>query len=105
MGPQQLSVRLHGQPIATLEQNDAGRMVLTYREDATRPLEATPLSERDLAEHIRKLDERPLFIGVGGLHLSLAGAQDKATVCLLEGLVSIPRNGTPTTHILKPMVP
>jgi len=41
---------------------------------------------------------------VEGLCLSLAGAQDKATICLIENKIAIPTDGCPTTHILKPAI-
>ena len=34
--------------------------------------------------------------------MSLAGAQDKLPVALVDGRIAIPLNGTPSTHILKP---
>lgn len=62
------------------------------------------LSESELAAHIRELPRKPLFSGVDGLRLSLAGAQDKAAVCLLNDQLALPAGGTPTTHILKPAI-
>jgi serine/threonine-protein kinase HipA len=62
------------------------------------------LDEAELAQHIRELPRKPLFIGVDGLRLSLAGAQEKAAVCLIENQVAIPHRETPTTHILKPAI-
>lgn len=62
------------------------------------------LSEAELAQHIRELPRRPLLAGVEGIRLSLAGAADKAAVCLIDGKVALPPDGTPTTHILKPSI-
>lgn len=62
------------------------------------------LSEPDLEKHIKDLPLKPLFLGVEGLRLSLAGVQEKAAVCLLDGKIAIPVGGTPTTHILKPSI-
>ena len=59
------------------------------------------LSPAELAQHIRELPQRPLFVGVNGIRLSLSGVQDKASVSLIEGAIGLPRSG-PTTHILKP---
>jgi serine/threonine-protein kinase HipA len=64
------------------------------------------LSESELAEAIRQLPRRPLFVDVvEGLRLSLAGAQDKGAVCLIDNRVAFPLDGTPSTHILKPAIP
>ena len=51
---------------------------------------------------IEELPARPFLIGEDGVSMSLAGAQEKLPVALLEGVVSIPVNGAPSTHILKP---
>lgn len=52
-----------------------------------------------LAEH----DDRvvPLLIGGAETRLSLAGAQDKIPVALLDGKIHLPLKGSPSTHILK----
>jgi serine/threonine-protein kinase HipA len=70
----------------------------------TFPLTGKVLSERALHRHILELPRKPLFLGVEDLRLSLAGAQDKAAVCLINNSVSLPTDGCPTSHILKPMV-
>lgn len=59
------------------------------------------LSEKELADCIRELPQRPLFIGVNGIRLSLSGVQDKAAVIVTPEGIGIPASG-PTTHILKP---
>jgi serine/threonine-protein kinase HipA len=68
------------------------------------PLTGRVLSEQELYQHIQDLPKKPLFLGVEGLRLSLAGAQDKAAVCLINNEVALPQNGCPTTHILKPVI-
>lgn len=65
---------------------------------------AHKLSERELADHIRALPRRPLLVGVEGIRLSLAGAGDKAAVCIVDGEVALPTGGCITTHILKPNI-
>jgi serine/threonine-protein kinase HipA len=62
------------------------------------------LSAAELAETIRKLPRRPLLAGDDGIRLSLAGAQDKIAVRVKDGQISIPLNGAPSTHILKPAI-
>ncbi len=63
-----------------------------------------PLSPPELADTIRKLPRRPLLAGEDGIRLSLAGAQDKIAVHVSGGQISIPLNGAPSTHILKPAI-
>jgi len=66
------------------------------------PLTAKPISEIELAKHIKELPKKPLFLDVEGLRLSLAGVHDKAAVCLIENQIALAEQGCPTTHILKP---
>lgn len=47
---------------------------------------------------------RPLLAGEEGLRLSLAGAQSKVPVVLVDGAVALPAPGQPTTHIRKPPI-
>ncbi|MBX9770037.1 MAG: type II toxin-antitoxin system HipA family toxin [Candidatus Obscuribacterales bacterium] len=67
-------------------------------------LEGRILSDKELLKYIHELPTRPLFIGVDYLRLSLAGVQNKAAVCLIDGQIAIPQHGCPTTHILKPAI-
>jgi serine/threonine-protein kinase HipA len=62
------------------------------------------LSEPELAEILRNLPSRPLLAGVDHIRLSLAGAQDKIAVRVDEGQISLPLDGAPSTHILKPRI-
>jgi serine/threonine-protein kinase HipA len=43
----------------------------------------------------------PLLLGGPAMRLSLAGAQDKLPVAVLDGKIHLPLNGAPSTHILK----
>lgn len=52
-----------------------------------------------------ELPKRPLLAGQEGLRLSLAGAQTKVPVVLVDGAIALPAPGQPTTHILKPPIP
>jgi serine/threonine-protein kinase HipA len=63
-----------------------------------------PLDDEELLRLIDELPFRPMFVGENGLRLSLAGAQVKAVVVMVEGRVAKPCPGQPTTHILKPAV-
>lgn len=57
-------------------------------------------------EYIQELYENQpsLMVALQGLknvRLSLAGAQDKITVRFKDGVIEIPKNGAPSTHLLK----
>ncbi len=61
-----------------------------------------PLADAALAEILETLPKRPLLAsGKEGLRLSLAGAQQKLPVVLVNGAVALPAPGQPTTYILK----
>jgi serine/threonine-protein kinase HipA len=62
------------------------------------------LSSPELAGILRELPRRPLLAGETGIRLSLAGAQDKIAVRVDGDTVSLPLDGAPSTHILKPAV-
>lgn len=57
------------------------------------------LSEEELEEHILNLPRKPLS---SGRKLSLAGAQQKTAVSIINGEIALAKEGSPTTHILKP---
>jgi serine/threonine-protein kinase HipA len=63
-----------------------------------------PLPDGELAEILRRLPRRPLLAGEDGIRLSLAGAQDKIAVHVVDDQISIPLGGAPSTHILKPAI-
>jgi serine/threonine-protein kinase HipA len=60
------------------------------------------LSDSALVEILDSLPARPLLAGRAGIRLSLAGAQNKLPVVLVDGRIALPAPGQPTTHILKP---
>ena len=64
----------------------------------------TPLDDDGLIRVLDALPLRPLLAGEEGLRLSLAGAQAKVPVVLINGAVGLPAPGQPTTHILKPPI-
>ncbi|CAN1517227.1 HipA, N-terminal subdomain 1 [Rhabdaerophilaceae bacterium] len=64
----------------------------------------TPLDDDGLIRVLDALPARPLLAGEAGLRLSLAGAQSKVPVVLVDGAVALPAPGQPTTHILKPPI-
>ncbi|GAK32368.1 putative kinase Y4mE [Iodidimonas nitroreducens] len=63
-----------------------------------------PLDDAGLIRVLDALPRRPLLAGEDGLRLSLAGAQSKLPVVLVDGAVALPAPGQPTTHILKPPI-
>jgi len=64
----------------------------------------TPLDNAGLIRVLDALPVRPLLAGEEGLRLSLAGAQSKVPVVLLDEAVALPAPGQATTHILKPPI-
>lgn len=62
------------------------------------------LSDQELNELLEKLKTRPLLAGEDGLRLSLAGAQDKLAVKLIDNQIALIKGTMPTSHILKPMI-
>ena len=63
------------------------------------------LSEEEVITILDELPRRPMLAGKAGLRLSLAGAQDKLPVVVDGDRIGLPRNNTPSTHILKPPIP
>jgi serine/threonine-protein kinase HipA len=62
------------------------------------------LTDEELVEVLDQLPHRPMLAGEDGFRLSLAGAQDKLPV-IFDGIrIGLPRNGTPSSHILKPAI-
>ena len=63
-----------------------------------------PLSEAELIALLDRLPKRPFLAGERGLRLSLAGAQSKLPIVLINDQIGLPAPGQPTTHILKPPI-
>ena len=64
----------------------------------------TPLSETELIALLDRLPKRQFLAGERGLRLSLASAQSKLPVVLVDDQIALPAPGQPTTHILKPSI-
>ncbi|WP_380872328.1 type II toxin-antitoxin system HipA family toxin [Sphingomonas sp. DBB INV C78] len=62
------------------------------------------LDDHRLVALLDRLPIRPMLAGEGGLRLSLAGAQSKLPVLLVDGRIALPAPGQPTSHILKPPI-
>jgi serine/threonine-protein kinase HipA len=59
------------------------------------------LSDEELEKHIFSLPKKPLSLG---RKLSLAGAQEKTAVSVINGKIALAKTDSPTTHILKPAI-
>ena len=81
-------------------------MLLPDGEVPRRPSDGAPdiLSDDRLLTLLDRLPIRPMLAGEGGLRLSLAGAQSKLPVLLIDGRIALPGPGQPTSHILKPPI-
>lgn len=62
------------------------------------------LSDAEVVAILDELPRRPMLAGSDGLRLSLAGAQDKLPVVFDGVRLGLPRNGMPSSHILKPAI-
>ena len=62
------------------------------------------LDNNKLREILDLLKRRPLMAGQDNLRLSLAGAQDKIAVTIVDGSIALVKGTTPTSHILKPLI-
>jgi serine/threonine-protein kinase HipA len=71
---------------------------------STTDIAARALSDDELLKVLDTLPLRPMLAGEKGIRLSLAGAQTKLPVVLINGSVALPALGQPTTHILKPPI-
>ena len=64
------------------------------------------LENAEFADHLRSLPKRPLlFDNEGGIILSLAGVNDKTAVVYNKDRIGLPRDGFPSTHIVKVDIP
>ncbi len=64
--------------------------------------DSEPLDDTALSELIGRLPRVPMLAGEGGARLSLAGAQSKLPVVLVDGEIAVPLPGQPSTHLIKP---
>lgn len=62
------------------------------------------LDDKQLGEILDLLKSRPLMAGTDEIRLSLAGAQDKIAVGIIDGEIALVKGSTPTSHILKPVL-
>lgn len=64
-------------------------------------IEGSILSDEELTKYLRELPYCPYL----GKRLSLAGAQEKTAVCVINGKIALPNDDIPTTHIIKTALP
>ena len=67
--------------------------------------ELRPLPPDELAKVLAELPTRPLLAGTDGYRMSLAGAQSKVALAVVDGELFLPVGSAPSTHILKPAEP
>ena len=63
------------------------------------------LGDEEILAILDELPNRPMLAGKDGLRLSLAGAQEKLPVVFDGARIGLPRNGMPSSHVLKPAIP
>ena len=71
-------------------------------------VQTKPLSSKKLVDIIDELPQKPYLIGRSPqlrLRASLAGAQTKLPVVIVDGKIGLPLRGQPSTHIIKPAIP
>lgn len=80
--------------------------LLPEGETPASPSDAAPklLDDDALVQLLDHLPLRPMLAGEDGLRLSLAGAQSKLPVLVIDGEIALPAPGQPTSHILKPPI-
>lgn len=61
-----------------------------------------PLTKENLCTFIKESKNKPMLLGSKDLRLSLAGAQEKISLAYFNNIWHLPKNGAPSTHILKP---
>lgn len=66
--------------------------------------QSVTLDETGIVRILDALPTRPLLAGQEGLRLSLAGAQSKVPIVMIDGQIALPLPGQATTHILKPPI-
>jgi serine/threonine-protein kinase HipA len=81
----------------------AGALAITLEDCSPDPdrYRYEDLPDTRLVQLLESEDRAPLLLGGPRTRLSLAGAQDKLPVAVLEGRLHLPLDGAPSTHILK----
>jgi serine/threonine-protein kinase HipA len=79
--------------LSVVDPDDAPPDPEAYRYEKLRSERLQSLVESD--------DDPPLLLGGPGERMSLAGAQDKLPVAVMDGEIHLPQNSAPSTHIIK----
>jgi len=61
------------------------------------------IDDNAVSDILQTMVQRPMLAGEDGIRLSLAGAQDKLAIAIIDEHIAIPTGGAPSTHILKPV--
>ena len=88
--------------VARIGRDTAGAFSIGPPRAATGPRYLPMPGQHSLERIIMELPAKPFLAGEEGVSMSLAGAQEKLPVALIDGGLAIPINGAPSTHILKP---
>lgn len=88
--------------IAETGRDLAGALTIGAPRAADQPSYRKIDDDRGLERIIAELPSKPFLVGEDGVSMSLAGAQEKLPVALVDGSIAIPVNGASSTHILKP---
>ncbi len=62
------------------------------------------IDDKDISEIMHKIPHNPMLSDDEKYRLSLAGTQDKLPIRFINGTVYLVRNGTASTHIIKPPI-
>lgn len=87
--------------LSHIGRDTAGALSFGYRREGQESYRVIE-TEDELEGVIADLPIKPLLVGERGVSMSLAGAQEKLGVAIVDGRIAIPLDGTPSTHILKP---
>lgn len=87
--------------LAQIGRDTAGALSFGYQREGSDAFRIIA-TEDELEGIISDLPMKPLLAGDKGVSMSLAGAQEKLGVAIVDGNIAIPLDGTPSTHILKP---
>ncbi|OJW49954.1 MAG: hypothetical protein BGO67_11440 [Alphaproteobacteria bacterium 41-28] len=69
-----------------------------------KPKDYEYLEGEKLHKILLTLSQRPLLAGEKDIRMSLAGAQDKLAVALIDNKIALTKGTSPTTHIIKPPI-
>lgn len=80
----------------------AGAFVMVPRGQRPEPPTYEPTTWDALAKTLKEKSAAAIQVRGEGARISLAGAQDKASIAIFDGAPMLPKGTAPSTHILKP---